>query len=174
MLHQNAPNLGPCGRAASGRYGEALSERIFFLKTTKTGGSTVRQLFERFAQQELMGRLSSSEPGGVLYNVSSKSPEWLPARRWRPPDHHIHGAEVRPRAFDGESPYDIADDHSTWSPRSVDERLPGARLITISRDPLQRVVSALSFFWGVTDAQAPQSQMAVPAVLTDSAPHRAS
>ena len=63
-----------------------------------SGGSTVRQLFERFAQQELMGRLSSSEPGGVLYNVSSKSPEWLPARRWRPPDHHLNGAEVRPRA----------------------------------------------------------------------------
>lgn len=161
MVYQPPPNLGPCGSAASGRYGEALSERLFFLKTTKTGGSTIRQLFERFAVWEHMGRLSSTEPGGVLFNVSRRSAQWLPPGRWRPPNHHLsgggmagwHGA-VRPRTRAGESPYDIADDHSTWDPGIIDAQLPGARLITVSRDPLQRVISALSFFWGITDARA--------------------
>ena len=129
-----------CGAAASGRWGEAPSERIFFMKTTKTAGSELRQMFERFAISAHMGRLSSSRPGGVLFSDVSTllGPTWLSSKHLRQPNHHLSGGDIRPRASPGNSPFDIADDHSSWVPRIIDQRLPGARLLTISRDPLAR------------------------------------
>ena len=62
-------DLGPCGAAASGRWGEAAEERLFFLKTIKTAGSTLRGMFDRFAEMEGMGRLGSIMPGGIFYNA---------------------------------------------------------------------------------------------------------
>ena len=37
---RNFTDLGPCGRA--GRWGETVEEKLFFLKTIKTAGSTTR------------------------------------------------------------------------------------------------------------------------------------
>ena len=57
---------------------------------------------------------------------------------WKPP--------WKPVPFRTPGKYDIADDHSTYRPDFIDEYLPGARLLAISRDPLARVISALSMF----------------------------
>ena len=64
----------------------------------------------------------------VFPNDTSWAPPWTPVR------------------FRTAGKYDIADDHSTYRPESIDEYLPGARLFALSRDPVARIVSALSFF----------------------------
>ena len=64
-------NLGRCG--ATGRWGEALEEKLFFLKTTKTAGSSIRSLFVRFARSERLAVLRSTQPGGVLFPASGAS-----------------------------------------------------------------------------------------------------
>ncbi|KAH8084476.1 galactose-3-O-sulfotransferase 3 [Aureococcus anophagefferens] len=78
-------NLGPCG--ANGRWGETVEEKIFFLKTIKTAGSTTRFIFLRFARGERMALLRSSNPGHILLDSTGRSQRWalatyLPGARW--------------------------------------------------------------------------------------------
>ena len=136
-------NLGPCGAAASGRWGEATEERLFFLKTIKTAGSTVRGMFDRFAEAEGLGRLGSVMPGGILFNAREGQAEWLPCAQWRPPDCNW---PVR-RVPAGSSPFHYAGDHSSYMPDQIREYLPGARMVTVSREPLGSAISAISLFF---------------------------
>ena len=56
-------NLGPCG--ANGRWGETVEEKIFFLKTIKTAGSTTRFIFLRFARGERIRWTTTRVVGSV-------------------------------------------------------------------------------------------------------------
>ena len=132
-------NLGPCG--ANGRWGETVEEKIFFLKTIKTAGSTTRFIFLRFARGERMALLRSSNPGHILLDSTGKSQRWVDAKRFD----DVGAARPRPA---GASRYDVALDHATLDAQALATYLPGARWVTVSRDVPSRVVSAIAMFHG--------------------------
>ena len=68
---RNFTDLGPCGRA--GRWGETVEEKLFFLKTIKTAGSTTRFAFMRFARGERMATLRANAPGGILFALDGSN-----------------------------------------------------------------------------------------------------
>ena len=135
---RNFTNLGTCGRR--GRWGEAVEEKLFFLKTIKTAGSTTRFLFMRFARGERLAPLRANAPGGILFDQHASSQTWLPRNKMRA----VPGGS-RPRPA-GVSPYDIAADHSTLDLPRLRESLPGARWVTVSRGVVSRVKSAIRMF----------------------------
>ncbi|KAH8064803.1 hypothetical protein JL722_1688 [Aureococcus anophagefferens] len=114
-------NLGPCG--ANGRWGETVEEKIFFLKTIKTAGSTTRFIFLRFARGERMALLRSSNPGHILLDSTGKSQRWVDAKRFDA----VGAARPRPA---GASRYDVALDHATLDAQALATYLPGARWVT--------------------------------------------
>ena len=132
-------NLGPCG--ANGRWGETVEEKIFFLKTIKTAGSTTRFIFLRFARGERMALLRSSNPGHILLDSTGRSQRWVDAKRFDA----VGAARPRPA---GASRYDVALDHATLDAPALATYLPGARWVTVSRDVPSRVVSAIAMFHG--------------------------
>ena len=132
-------NLGPCG--ANGRWGETVEEKIFFLKTIKTAGSTTRFIFLRFARGERMALLRSSNPGHILLDSTGRSQRWVDAKRFDA----VGAARPRPA---GASRYDVALDHATLDAQALATYLPGARWVTVSRDVPSRVVSAIAMFHG--------------------------
>ena len=135
---RNFTDLGPCGRA--GRWGETVEEKLFFLKTIKTAGSTTRFAFMRFARGERMATLRANAPGGILFALDGSNQRWLPRDKMRA----VPGGS-RPRP-PGSAPYDIAADHSTLDLARLREALPGARWVTVSRPVLSRVKSAMKMF----------------------------
>ena len=130
-------NLGRCG--ATGRWGEVLEEKLFFLKTTKTAGSSIRSLFVRFARSERLAVLRSTQPGGVLFPASGASQQWV--KQFAP----MPLGYARPRSPLA-APYDVAYDHSTLDIAKLKKFLPGARWITSSREVASRVASAIALF----------------------------
>lgn len=132
-------NLGRCG--ARGRWGEALDEKLFFLKTTKTAGSSIRCLFARFARSERLAVLRSKQPGGILFPAGGSTQEWVPARAFA----ELKAGVARPRS-NRDSRYDVAYDHSTLDVGKLRHLLPGARWITASREVEGRVASAIALF----------------------------
>lgn len=128
-------NIGRCGVAPSGRWGEDKREQVFFMKTHKTAGSSLRELFIRFAVQGGKRILRTNLPGGKLCTQAGMSSAWVPAKHMWPP--RTAGAM-----------YDVAFDHSTFDRQRLSEYMPNASLVTVSREPLARVVSACAFFHG--------------------------
>lgn len=123
---------GRCGKSASGRVGENSEEQLYFMKTTKTGGTSLRELFLRFAVLGEKRVLRSSLPGGILFGPNGASNRWLSQKSLWPPNDKGY--------------YDIAFDHSTLDPVALSRYMPNATMITVSRDPLQRIRSAVAFF----------------------------
>lgn len=132
------PNIGQCSAAASGRYGEALGERIFFLKSYKTASSTTRDVLEMFRQDLAMRPVWSTRPGGAL--CGPELGKWFYLRF-----KDTRGARPRGPGNAAET-YDISDVHSCLDLAAVRKYLPNARWITLSRDPLERVRSAIAYF----------------------------
>lgn len=138
-------NLGQCG--ASGRWGEAPEEKLFFLKTTKTAGSSIRSLFARFARSERMAVLRSTQDGGILFPADGRSQRWVESRHFEP----VSAGSARARS--GPAVYDVAYDHSTMDVPALRRHLPGARCFTSSREVVSRIVSAIALFRDEATAQ---------------------
>ena len=132
-----ATNLGPCGSQT--RFGQLPNEKLFFLKTIKTAGSSTRFVFLRFARSERMAMLRSRNQGHILLDTTGRSQRWVSANRFEAPQ----GARARPA---GTPAYDIALDHATLDRDALAEYLPAARWVTVSRDVASRVASAVAMF----------------------------
>ena len=108
---------------------------MLYIKTTKTGSSTLRAMSIRFAMlsERRLDVLRSQQPGGIMFGN-------------RLGDASMLGEKQLWSTTKADGTYDIAYDHSTWDRRRLRKYLPGARAVTVSCDPLQRIKSAVAFF----------------------------
>ncbi len=100
--------------------------KIAFLKTHRTGGSTVQNILLRF---------------GVRHNLNFA----LPTQGWMfRLDRPLNATEVLEGPFGDMAPFDVFASHCRWDTEEVLKIVPMAKIITILRDPIQAFASVFA------------------------------
>ena len=114
---------------------EACNEKrkIIYLKTHKTGSTTLQNIFFRFGEDRNLSF--------VLPHANKKLPHQFP---YNPADCRFHTAMVA--NWEDNKHFDLLVQHIIWNRAEAEKAVPGGYRITILREPVSRFVSQYSYY----------------------------